>query len=75
MSAPISLTLEGFSQRYSMMNDRSQQTTHSSLFLHHFSLEEKTRIFQECQQKFNSYRDSIIQQTKERIQQSQETRN
>lgn len=52
-----------------MMNERTESTIDSSLFLHHFSLEEKTRIFQECQRQFNWYKDSIIQQTKERIQQ------
>ncbi|MBP0019310.1 MAG: hypothetical protein J7647_17370 [Cyanobacteria bacterium SBLK] len=51
-----------------MMNDCSEPATDSFLFLHHFSLDEKTKIFQECQRTFNRYKDNIIQQTKERVQ-------
>jgi hypothetical protein len=53
------------------MSDRTERLSHKHLFLHHLSPAEKVRIFKECHIRLNWYKESIIQRTKERLQQEE----
>ncbi|WP_204104429.1 MULTISPECIES: hypothetical protein [Spirulina sp. CCY15215] len=54
------------------MNDRTEKATQQHLFLHHFSPEEKTKIFQECQIKLSWHKNNIIRRTENLVRQREE---